>query len=305
MTYITRIAPSPTGMMHFGTARTAYFNWLAAHASGGRFILRMDDTDADRNQAEAEQPIFDGLKWLGMEWDAFYRQSARTDIYKDVAAKLLAAQIAVEADNGAIILKWHDWMPRFWVDNIAGEVPITEDNITKMDGRLVLLRGGDKLGQPTYQFASVVDDYLLDVNYIIRGLDHITNTARQVAIWSALSHCGIVASGGTRELPQFAHVGLIFKDGRKLSKRDGAASMLSYKEAGYHEEALLNFMLRLAWAPTVDDKTTRMLPRERALELFLTGGKMRNTNASYDQAKLDNFDRKYKARDIIAARESR
>ena len=295
MKYITRIAPSPTGMMHFGTARTAYFNWLAARATDGTFILRMDDTDADRNQAEAEQPIFDGLNWLGLNWNAFYRQSARTEIYQEYANRLLAANIAAKADNGAIILNWHNWMPRRWMDNIANWVEITDDNVTKMDGRLVLLRGGDKLGQPTYQFASVVDDYLLGVNYIIRGTDHITNTAKQVAIWAALARCDADLGVEGRDLPQFAHVGLIFKGGRKMSKRDGAASLLSYKDAGYNADALLNFMLRLGWGPTVDDRTTALLPRERALELFLTGGKMRNINANYDDAKLSSFDRKYKA----------
>jgi glutamyl-tRNA synthetase len=181
--YTTRIAPSPTGMMHIGTARTALFNWLVARASGGRFLLRMDDTDAERNCAEAEQPIFEGLRWLGLDWDEFQRQSARAEVYGDFTQRLIDAGVARRVDNGAIVLTWQPGWLRSWRDEIGGERAISQKMVEEIDGRLVLTRGGDRLGQATYQFASVVDDYVLDVNFIIRGVDHIANTGKQVAIW--------------------------------------------------------------------------------------------------------------------------
>lgn len=298
MQYRTRIAPSPTGMMHFGTARTAYFSWLAAKATNGQFILRMDDTDTARNSKEADDAIFDGLKWLGLDWNEFYRQSERTTNYHVKARMLLEAGYAEEAPNGAVILKWQDFMPRSWRDEIAGEIKITDTNIEQIDGKTVLLRGGDKLGEPTYQFASVVDDYELGINYIIRGVDHITNTAKQLAIWSAIQN---VYHGDGMPFPKFAHVGLIFMNGKKMSKRDGAASLLTYREEGFHPDAVLNFMLRLGWGPKQDDKSNSIIPREKAITLFLNEGNMKNSNAGYDANKLKWFDKMYKNMDRKAA----
>lgn len=294
--YVTRIAPSPTGMMHIGTARTALFNWLAARSTGGNFILRMDDTDADRNMVEAEQPIFDGLKWLGLEWDAFYRQSERAEVYAAYARRLLEFDWAFEAENGAIMLRWGQSMPRQWTDEIAGTIRISDQDVENIDGRLCLIRGGEKLGQATYQFASIVDDFDLGVNFIIRGVDHIANTAKQVAIWSALHNCF-----KRKELPKFAHVGLIFKDKKKMSKRDGAASLLDYRDNGYDPDGIFNFLLRLGWGPKLDDKASTFMDRERAKELFLTGGSMKSSNANFDSAKLDFYDRSYKKQKARAA----
>jgi len=293
MKYVTRIAPSPTGMLHLGTARTAYFCWLAAKASGGKFILRLDDTDTGRNKPEVIQPIYDGLKWLGLDWDQFERQSRRTDVYTRYAKRLLTAEYAYTADNGAVILKWMPFMPRSWQDEIAGDIAITDTNIEQIDGRTVLLRGGDKLGEPTYQFASVVDDYDMYVNYVIRGNDHITNTAKQLAIWSAILRADIKQGAMGHPMPKFAHVGLIFKDKKKMSKRDGAASLLDYRDRGYSPDAILNFMLRLGWGPREDNKENSIIDRDKAVRMFLTEGSMRNTNANFDQAKLDWFQRVY------------
>lgn len=290
MTYITRIAPSPTGMMHIGTARTAWFNWLAARATGGQFILRMDDTDADRNQIEAEQPIFDGLEWLGLNYDEFLRQSERAAIYANYANILLDSGSAFRADNGAIMLRWHAFQPRSWQDEIAGTIQISDKAIEEIDGKLCLIRGGDKLGQATYQFASIVDDYVSGVNFIIRGTDHIANTPKQAAIWHALAD-GIAEE---KPLPKFAHIGLIFKDKKKMSKRDGAASVLDYRDKGYDPDGLLNFLLRLGWGPKVDDKASTFMDREKATSLFLTSGAMKSSNANFDTAKLDFYDRSYK-----------
>lgn len=291
--YTTRIAPSPTGMFHIGTARTALFNWLAARASGGRFLIRIDDTDTERNQPEAIQPIFDGLEWLGLNPDDKFHQSDRTGVYTSYAKLLLDKGFATEAPNGAILLKLPEGLPASWHDEVAGDVAITENDHKQIDG-LVLARGGPKLGEATYHFASVLDDYMSDINYIIRGHDHIANTAKQVAIWVAIRQaCGHYL--GERDLPKFSHVGLITKHKRKLSKRDGAASLLDYRDKGYDPDAIFNFLLRLGWGPKVDDKTTALLTRERALELFLDGGSMRNSAAAFDEHKLNSYDRKVKA----------
>jgi len=303
--YITRIAPSPTGDMHIGTARTAYFNYLAARATGGRFILRIDDTDVDRNRDECITVIDKTMKWLGLDYDDRFQQSARTEAYKATLYNLIDEGLCVILENGAVALKWHPDMPRKWHDEIAGDIAITDTNIEQIDGRTILMRGGDKLGQFTYQFCSVVDDWMKGINFIIRGVDHITNTAKQVAIWWALNKVeqeamDSVPSGWRTEhtnikpLPKFAHVGLIFKDKKKMSKRDGAASMLHYMEQGYSPDALLNFMFRMGWGPKVDDKSNSIITRDRAPDLFLNGGTMRGSNAGFDQQKLDWYNKQYK-----------
>lgn len=279
MIYNTRIAPSPTGDMHLGTARTAYFNWLAARATGGKFLLRIDDTDQDRNSTVFDHDILRIMDWLGLDFDIFIRQSYRLTRYKKVTEKIKTTT----APNGAIIFIPKD-IPETWDDEITGAIPISENDIELMQNGIVLMKGD---GFPTYHWANVVDDIDYKINYVIRGHDHITNTSRQLVLYRALN----------ADVPKFAHVGLIYHLNKKLSKRDGAASMLSYKEAGYHPEAVLNFMARLGWGPKVDDKSTKLLPREQMLKLFLTGGKMKNSPANIDMKKLDSFDRKYKARE--------
>lgn len=288
MTYNTRIAPSPTGDMHLGTARTAYFNWLAARASGGKFILRIDDTDVARSKDEYIQVILDTMKWLGLDYDSIEYQSKRSERYQEVAEILREkdwARMPDGADKALILCPKH--IPDFFVDELAGRVTISDRDKELMtpsmehDG-IVLLRSD---GLPTYHFACVVDDIDMGINYVIRGVDHLTNTARQVAIYTALEAA----------IPKFAHLGLLHMDKKKLSKRDGAASMLHYRDAGYDPDALLNFMARLGWGPTVDDKSTTLLPKERMLELFLDGGRMRSSPANIDLVKLDFYNKKYKA----------
>jgi len=277
--YNTRIAPSPTGDMHLGTARTAYFNWLAARSTGGKFYLRIDDTDKERSREEYVHIIQEVMGWLDLDCETF-RQSERIDRYNAVICTLLRCEVAGYRDN-AVVLKPYG-VADYWKDEIAGKVEITEDDKEHCQG--LVLRKSD--GMPTYHFATVVDDHDYEINYVIRGHDHITNTSRQIAIYNALDW----------SVPQYAHVGLLAMGGKPLSKRDKASSILAYKQKGYHPEAVLNFMARLGWGPTVDDKTTKLLPREMMLELFLEGGKMRNSLANIDLKKLDSFDRKYKAR---------
>lgn len=291
MTYITRIAPSPTGDMHIGTARTAYFNWLAARASGGKFILRIDDTDQKRNDPAYTQVILDTMKWLGLDYDALVYQSSRFDAYRAYATDLKRRGWAEDRD-GAVVLKYKaPNPPKEWVDEVSGAIAITEEDLSQMDG-LVLMKSD---GSPTYNFASIVDDMDMGVNYIIRGVDHITNTSKQVLLFNLLDW-DVPLGDSPYNLPKFAHVGLICVKGKPMSKRDGAASMLHYMQAGYDPDAMLNFLARLGWGPTTDDKTTAMLPREKMVEMFLASGKMRSQPAGFDLAKLESFDRKYKAR---------
>ncbi len=285
--YNTRIAPSPTGLFHIGTARTAYFNWLAARATGGRFLLRIDDTDTKRNQLAYEQVILESLHWLGLDFDVCIRQSERTSLYHAAAEKLLNESWAFRVDGGAICFRTQtDWCyKQQWHDEIIGDIAITPDDLQHMEG-MVLIKSD---GTPAYNFATVVDDQAWNINYVIRGVDHITNTAKQAILWHILDPI--------TPLPKFAHVGLICKQNAPLSKRDGASSLLAYRDTNYHPEAMLNFLARLGWGPAVDDKTTALLPRDRMRELFLAGGKMRSTPANLDLAKLDSFNRKYTARE--------
>jgi glutamyl-tRNA synthetase len=286
--YTTRIAPSPTGDMHIGTARTAYFNWLAARASGGKFILRIDDTDPSRSKPEYVDVIIETLKWLGLDYDELAFQSHRFDRYRELAAQSLDRGWAFK-EEGAIRLRVPDGeadLPGKWHDEIVGEVAITDDDYQRMEGT-VLIRADDT---PTYHWASVIDDIDMRVNFIIRGTDHTTNTAKQMVLWHLLAR--LLSQDYN---PKFAHVGLIGEKGKPLSKREGAASMLYYRERGYDPDAVLNFLARLGWGPKVDDKTTKVLPKERMLQLFLEGGSMRASLANMDLHKLEAYDRKYKA----------
>jgi nondiscriminating glutamyl-tRNA synthetase len=280
--YITRIAPSPTGDMHIGTARTAYFNWLAARASGGKFLLRIDDTDQKRNDEAYVKVILDTMEWLGLDYDGVVYQSHRFEVYREAAQQLVDAGWAEEKDGAVLFRSREGELPAPWMDSIKGEIKITADNVARMDGMVCIKSDGS----PAYNFCSVVDDIAFGVNFVIRGSDHITNTSKQVQIWRLL------APGA---LPKFAHLGLICIKGKPLSKRDGASSMLHYMRAGYDPDAMLNFLARLGWGPTKDDKSTSMLPRDRMLELFLTEGQMNNRPAGFDLNKLESFDRKYKA----------
>lgn len=278
--HVTRIAPSPTGDMHLGTARTAYFNWLIARATGGRFILRIDDTDQDRNVQGCIDDILRVMDWLGLDYDAIHYQSQRLDLYATVAQRLLDDGQADYVD-GALRFR-PDVRRDSWTDQIAGTIAITDTSWSHTEG-LVLVRSN---GVPTYNFASVIDDIDMGITHVVRGVDHTANTGKQVVLWD---HLDAVP-------PLFSHVGLLFKNKKKLAKRDGVGSMLGLMDAGYDPDAVLDFLLRLGWGPTKDDRSVRVLPRDRALQLFVDGGRMRNTPANVDVMKLDSFDRKYKGR---------
>lgn len=283
----TRIAPSPTGLFHLGTARTAYFNWLAARASGGKFILRIDDTDVARNKEEHVDLIVDTLSWLGLDYDELHRQSDRLDRYREVANSLVASGHATVVDGGAVALNIPE-LPDFWIDEANGRVKVTDSDRDSF-ANMIIMRSD---GTPTYNFCSIIDDVDMGVDFVIRGHDHIPNTIKQIAVLRAM---------GSEVMPRFCHVGLIYiKDengkSRKLSKRDGAASVLALKDK-YSPEAILNTLLRLGWSPTdgTFDKHTKMVSKDLAVELFLTAGKMKSSPPLFEPEKLDFYERRYAA----------
>jgi glutamyl-tRNA synthetase len=292
--HVTRIAPSPTGMFHLGSARTALFNWLAARASGGRFILRIDDTDLARNTPEAVQVIFDAMDWLRLPYDLCVRQSDRLDLYRKLAEDLVAHGLA-RRDGTAVRLTAID-VPALWEDTLSGQIAISEHDRGIIDD-LVLLRSD---GMPTYHMASVIDDMDLGITWVIRGSDHISNTPKHIGIWNALAK--LDWSGAATPIPLWTHLGLITSGGKKISKRDGSASLLDYRDRGIDPDAMVNWLLRLGWGPTIDDKTTRTIDRERAVRLFLDGGRMRASPANMDPMLLESLDRKYKGARERAAR---
>ncbi len=226
-----RFAPSPTGYLHVGSARTALFNWLFARHSKGEFILRIEDTDMARSKQEYLDEILESLKWLGLNWDGeLYFQSKRMGLYKEYAGKLLNSGFAYEKE-GALHFK----MPATKLkinDIIHGDIEFDCSLIKDQ----VLIKSD---GSPTYNFACVVDDSTMGITHIIRGDDHISNTPKQVVIYNALG----------MNLPQFCHIPLILGvDRSRLSKRHGATSIRDYKEEGFLPEGLVNYLCNLGWS---------------------------------------------------------
>lgn len=266
---VTRFAPSPTGYLHIGGARTALFNWLYARGRGGRFLLRIEDTDRARSTPEATEAILKGLKWLGLDWDEEpISQFARKDRHAEVAHQMLAAGTAYKCfSTPEEIAVWRDANPRqpfqspwrdatdlpdapFAIrlkaprtgetviqDAVQGDVRVANDQLDDM----VLLRSD---GTPTYMLAVVVDDHDMGVTHVIRGDDHLTNTARQIQIYDAM--------GWPR--PVFAHIPLIHgEDGKKLSKRHGAVGLHEFAALGYPASAMRNYLARLGWSHGDDE----------------------------------------------------
>lgn len=239
-----RFAPSPTGYLHVGGARTALFNWLYARHHGGTFILRIEDTDRERSTKESENEILNAMKWLGLNWDEgpIY-QSSRFDLYRQYAEKLVAKGLArrerdPEKGGGeAIIFK----MPSrkiVFEDMIYGRIEFDSELIKDQ----VLIKSD---GHPAYNFACVVDDADMRINPVLRGEDHLSNTPKQIALYEALE----------LPVPRFAHVPLILgQDKSRLSKRHGATSVSSYKQDGYLPQALVNYLVLLGWSPGNDQE---------------------------------------------------
>lgn len=243
MTVRTRFAPSPTGFLHVGGARTALFNWIYTRRHGGQFILRIEDTDEKRNTPEANQVIFDGLKWLGLDWDEGpdkggefgpYRQSERNSIYEKHLAVLEAGGHVYE-DGGATRFR----SPRKTVaveDIICGRIEFDMSNpATHPD---MTIRRPD--GSWIFHFVNVVDDIEMQLTHVIRGEDHLSNTPKHIELYNAL--------GATP--PKFGHIPLILNhEGKKLSKRDGGSSITYFMDHGYAPEAVINYLCLLGWSP--------------------------------------------------------
>ena len=275
-------------MFHLGTARTALFCYIIAKASGGKFILRIDDTDLARNTPEAEAVIHDALAWLGLTPDAIFKQSDRFDLYRNAANDLVKAGKARIVDGGAIALNTPATMPTSWADTIAGTIPITDTDLKLIDG-LILIRSD---GNPTYHFASIFDDATMDIDGIVRGNDHTNNTPKQIAILTALAEIGL----NIRPI-SFTHLGLIMiKDDagkrKKMSKRDAASSLLDFRDRGVPASAMIQFMLRLGWSASDPnfDKTHKYITLDDAVGLF-ADGRMGNSPVLFDADKLDNLTR--------------
>ncbi len=243
MSVRARFAPSPTGYLHVGGARTALFNWLFVRKNGGTFVLRIEDTDEKRNTAEAMQAIYEGLRWLGLDWDegpgkggAFgpYQQSQRREIYEKYLARLEAGGHTYE-DEGAVRFR----SPRKTVpvsDLVCGNISFDMSNpATHPD---MTIRRPD--GSWIFHFVNVVDDLEMKITHVIRGEDHLSNTPKHIELYQALG----------ADPPSFAHIPLILNhEGKKLSKRDGGSSIDYFVENGYAPEAVLNYLCLLGWSP--------------------------------------------------------
>jgi glutamyl-tRNA synthetase len=272
-----RFAPSPTGYLHIGGARTALFNWLFARHNKGVFILRVEDTDQQRSTEESTKAIFDSMKWLGLDWDEGpYYQSQRLSIYKQYAERLVEhgkAFYDTDAEGRkAIRFRMQDEITEF-NDLIHGT--ITFDAALIED--FVILKAD---GFPTYNFACVVDDEDMGITHIIRGDDHISNTPKQIALYKAFGF----------KIPEFAHIPMILgEDGSRLSKRHGATSVTDYRDKGYLSHALVNFLTLLGWSPGNDQEVISV---PEMIEKF-TLKRVNKTSAQFNNIKLDWMNGQY------------
>jgi len=319
-----RFAPSPTGHLHVGNARTALFNWLLARGQGGTFVLRIEDTDAERSTVESEHAILEDLRWLGLDWDEGpdsggkygpYRQSDRLELYRSIAQELLEGSRAyhcfctpamLDADRQAALaagvapkytgrcrgLAREETTRRVaagevaairfliapgpdvtFQDEVRGDVTFSRDVI----GDPIILRSD---GRPAYNFAVVVDDVGMEISHVIRGEDHISNTARQVLIYHAL--------GATP--PAFAHLSLVLgPDHAPLSKRHGATSVAEFRDRGVLPEALVNYLALLGWSPGEDEEILSAAEMARRFSL----AKVSHAAAVFDTPKLAWMNRHY------------
>src|SRR5947209_277359 len=246
-----RFAPSPTGFLHIGGARTALFNWLYARHTGGTFVLRIEDTDVARNSQEAVEVILNGLRWLGLDWDEGpmtgeatgpsrgeygpYFQSQRKENYRRRVEALLSHGLAYEKE-GAVKFK----MPREPIliqDVVVGDVRRELTDREQADPDFVIVRSD---GEPVFHLVNVIDDLEMNITHVIRGEDHLSNTAKHIALFKAF---GV-------QPPHYAHIPLILNiAGTKMRKRDQGASLSTYMEEGYAPEALVNYLCLLGWSP--------------------------------------------------------
>jgi len=260
-----RFAPSPTGFLHIGGARTALFNWMYARSQpDGKFILRIEDTDLQRSEKRFEDEILDSMQWLGMNWDELYHQSERFEIYRQHAQKLLDEGKAFK-DGDAVILKMTPEEVKIY-DLIRGEITFDTSLIKDQ----VLMKSD---GSPAYSFACVVDDALMDITCVVRGEDHISNTPKQIMIYKALGF----------KTPKFAHLPLIMgEEGGRLSKRHGAVAVSEYRTLGFLPEGIVNYLMLLGWSPGGNQEIVKM---SSALKTFSIK-KINKAGAEFSMDKL-------------------
>ncbi|MDI9400788.1 MAG: glutamate--tRNA ligase [Limisphaerales bacterium] len=286
-----RFAPSPTGYLHIGGARTALFNWLYARHTGGKFILRIEDTDAQRNTQEAVDVILEGLRWLGIDWDEGplcgcdpsaskgehgpYFQSQRADIYRAKVEELKSKGFAYDRD-GAVYFKMGREATLI-EDLVVGEVRRELTDREALDPDFVIVRSD---GQPVFHLVNVIDDMLMEITHVIRGEDHLTNTAKHIALFKAFG----------AEPPKYAHIPLILNsDGSKMSKRDEGASLMAYPEMGYLPEALINQLVLLGWTPGDNKEIVSVEEIIRSFDL----PQVHRSNARFDMNKLKSINYEY------------
>jgi len=261
-----RFAPSPTGWLHLGSARTALFNWLAARHGGGRFLLRIEDTDRVRSDAKFLEEILEDMKWLGLDWDGeLVFQSRRFDLYRAKAEELVAAGKA-RREGEAIIFRVEPGRTVEIDDMIHGKVTFQTENFKDQ----VMIKSD---GSAAYNFSCVVDDAAQGVTHILRGDDHMTNTPKQALFYEAL---GLTP-------PTFGHMPLILgPDGAKLSKRHAAVSVREYKDEGFLPEALSNYLILLGWTPPGGIEILSLAEAARLFEI----SDMNDVQAKFDVLKL-------------------
>ena len=315
-----RFAPSPTGYLHVGGARTAMFNWLYARQTGGRFILRIEDTDAERSSWEMVQGILDGLRWLGLDWDEGpeaggphepYFQSQRLERYRALAGELLAGgrayrcfctpdDIRQRREAGGEGWKYDRRCTALSAGDIEARVDAGAPHALRflvpggttsfedvVHGRIEFANEGIEDfvvlrsdGYPTYHLSVVADDIDMEVTHVVRGDDHISNTPKHVLLFRAIG----------REVPSFAHVPLILgADKKRLSKRHGATSVMEYERQGFLPEALFNFLALLGWSPGNDRE---IFDKGDLIEAFSLGG-ISGGNAVFNAAKLEWFNQQH------------
>jgi len=272
MSVRVRFAPSPTGYLHVGGARTALFNWLYARHAGGKFLLRIEDTDKERSSDAHTQVVLEGLKWLGLDWDeALVFQGARVERHREVADRLLAEGKAYR-DEGAIRFR----LPPgeiAWDDAVHGRISFQGEDIKDF----IILRS-DRT--PIYNLAVVVDDLDMRITHVLRGDDHISNTPKQIALYRALG----------APLPVFGHVPMINgPDGKKLSKRHGATAVGDYQHLGILPAAMRNFLALLGWSPGGDRE---IMTLDEMVRLFSFAG-VQQKSAIFDMTKLEWMNGQY------------
>jgi glutamyl-tRNA synthetase len=268
-----RFAPSPTGVLHVGGARTALYNWLVARGSGGQMLLRIEDTDAARSTPENIEVIFEGLRWLGLDWDEEpVSQTSRRARHDEVVEQLRGSD-AVYEHEGAIWMRIGDGDDIVVQDLVYGEVRTPRDSLKDF----VVVRSD---GSPVYHLAVVVDDHDMGVTHVVRGVDHLPNTPKHILLQEALGY----------ERPQYGHLPLLHgPDGKKLSKRYDAASLLWLRDEGYLREAVINYLALLGWGW---DESTTFFTVDELVERFSLERVNKNP-AVFDEAKLRSLNGHY------------